>query len=496
MKKKILIGLVISIAILGYFYPNRGDDEVIKSVEIQKIIKLDKNITVVTEQKINQPPTVDAGDDQNITFGDEVRLEAIAKDSDGEVASYLWREGNRTLSEEERFDYKFDKGIHHLTVTVTDNDGAEAEDNVTVNVGIWVLDKIITMNRRGDSGRFNATIHYEYNSDGKITKTMIDLNQDDVVNQVYYYGYDKDGKDTFTAVDFDNDGYIDRNSSPSFSRRVENGYEKWYINGEKSIFTKVETKYNEAGNILETITLKDYLKAYRIDDEGNIVEVEPYSEIDKTKYHYNEDNQLLEVISIDNGKKYINEKYHYQNGQLTLKEYFYDGKLSSQERYIYEEESLKESEYIDYEDGNISRTVHKYYNEKGLLENDEKTKYFYDKNNRVVVEESDNKKYLYFYDNEGNNIEEKLYKKNEDGEFEPYWSRLYDGDKEEFLSFPKHISIIDYDYFSKKHIGKVMIYERRDVYDEHKNLIEIWDDADGKLVEKRFYRFVYNTKES
>jgi hypothetical protein len=55
---------------------------------------------------------------------------------------------------------------------------------------------------------------------------------------------------------------------------------------------------------------------------------------------------------------------------------------------------------------------------------------------------------------------------------------------------------LGYDYFSKKHIGRVIIYKRRDVYDEHNNLIEIWDDADDKLVEKRFYRFVYNSKES
>jgi len=68
MRKRILIGLVLSIAILGYFYPNRQDDEVRKSVEIQKIIKPDKNITVVTEQKINQPPTVDAGADGYIEY--------------------------------------------------------------------------------------------------------------------------------------------------------------------------------------------------------------------------------------------------------------------------------------------------------------------------------------------------------------------------------------------------------------------------------------------
>jgi len=37
--------------------------------------------------------------------------------------------------------------------------------------------------------------------------------------------------------------------------------------------------------------------------------------------------------------------------------------------------------------------------------------------------------------------------------------------------------------------------ERREVYDEHKNLIEIWDDSDGKLIEKRFYRFIYSKKE-
>jgi len=32
--------------------------------------------------------------------------------------------------------------------------------------------------------------------------------------------------------------------------------------------------------------------------------------------------------------------------------------------------------------------------------------------------------------------------------------------------------------------------DKRVVYDKHGNLIEVWDDATGKLIERRFYRFV------
>jgi len=118
-------------------------------------------------------------------------------------------------------------------------------------------------------------------------------------------------------------------------------------------------------------------------------------------------------------------------------------------------------------------------------------KYIYDEDNRVIVEESDKEKYLYFYNNKGNKIRDERYDKNEDGEFIQQWYTLYNGDKEETIFSNRNGSVIRDSFSSKRHItGIILINQKREVYDEHKNLIEIWDDSKDKLIEKRFYRFV------
>ena len=49
---------------------------------------------------------------------------------------------------------------------------------------------------------------------------------------------------------------------------------------------------------------------------------------------------------------------------------------------------------------------------------------------------------------------------------------------------------VEITYDKKLHLGTLVIEKRRDVYDEHGNLIEIWDDVPNELIERRFYRFV------
>jgi len=500
MKKRILIGLVIYIAILGYFYPNREGDELKKSVEIEKITKPDKNITVLTERKINQKPTVEAGDDQNITFGEEVTLEAIAKDRDGDIVSYLWREGNTTLSEDKSFDYKFDKGVHNIQVVVRDNKGAEAEDNITLNVGIWVLDRVEVNNKSTVCGVFDGYIEYEYNGDDKITKVMRDYDRDGIANEIYYYGYDKEGRDSFEAMDFNNDGVIDRNRSKTFysnGKIKESTFVQYRDNG--TLLSISKDVYAQDGQIVKE-SYNENVKEYHYNENNQLLEIVNISnngEYIERKYNYNYDNQLLEVVSMDNeGREVIDEKYLYMDEKLLLREKFYEGKLYSQVYYSYEEEHLKEEKHISYDDENISYTISQYYNKKGLLEKEGETKYLYDEHNRVIVEENDKQKYLYFYNNKGNKIRDERYDKNEDGEFRKQWYTLYNGDKQETIFSNRNGSVIRDSFSSKRHIsGMILINQKREVYDEHKNLIEIWDDASDKLIEKRFYRFVYKRKE-
>ena len=518
MKKRVLIGLVIvSIAIVGYFL--NEDDKAKNSIEVKSENLPVTNIAiVVTNNKniltINQKPTVDAGDDQNITFGDDVTLEAIAKDSDGEILSYLWREGNRTLSEKEHFDYKFKKGVHHLTVIVVDNNGAKVEDNVTVNVGIWVLDKIIVNNHYPSKRMFDGIINYEYNQDGKIVKTMMDFDRDGVADRIYYYGYDKEGRDTFIAFDFDNNGIIDNNISTIFyeNNNIKEINNQFFNRNDGTLSNLRKEKRMEDGRLSKIIitqyrpdALSVDVAEYHYNEKNKLLKIVSISNDEKSmveEYHYNDNSQLVEIVSIENGQNHIDEKYYYKNNKLLIEESFQNNELVFKELYIYEEEVLTKREGLYYDDGSVSDKTIKFYNKKGLLEeeiyqNGAKVKYLYDENNRLIEEERGSSKHYSFYDKDGTKIREDKYEKNENGEFENSSYTLFNEDEIEIVFFDDDgTRILNDGSKSKRHIGSVTILERRDVYDEYKNLIEIWDDSKDKLIEKRFYRFIYSKKES
>ncbi|ADV46072.1 immunoglobulin-like domain-containing protein [Nitratifractor salsuginis] len=89
----------------------------------------------------NRAPTADAGEDQTVTEGEPVTLDASkSTDSDGRIVSYRWTEGNTTLSTKSRFTKSdFTVGTHTVTLTVTDDDGASASDGVLITVNKKVL---------------------------------------------------------------------------------------------------------------------------------------------------------------------------------------------------------------------------------------------------------------------------------------------------------------------------------------------------------------------
>jgi len=64
--------------------------------------------------------------------------------------------------------------VHHITVMVTDNNGAVAQDTIKVNVGYWVLVKIIIHDRNCNGKMYTKGIKYDYNSDGKLTKVLLE----------------------------------------------------------------------------------------------------------------------------------------------------------------------------------------------------------------------------------------------------------------------------------------------------------------------------------
>jgi len=84
---------------------------------------------------INDAPTVDAGKDKTIRIGDDTAISATAKDSDGDIVKYEWKEANILLSDKASFKYKpTTAGKHYLTLTVTDDEDATASDTMIVDV--------------------------------------------------------------------------------------------------------------------------------------------------------------------------------------------------------------------------------------------------------------------------------------------------------------------------------------------------------------------------
>ncbi len=90
----------------------------------------------LTLRCIESPFISNAGSDQNSTIGQHVTLSASqSSDSDGQIVSYEWKEGDVVLSTDENFTKTdFGVGVHTITLTVTDDDNNSASDEVVVTV--------------------------------------------------------------------------------------------------------------------------------------------------------------------------------------------------------------------------------------------------------------------------------------------------------------------------------------------------------------------------
>jgi PKD repeat protein len=80
-----------------------------------------------------KPPIADAGSDQAVLVGTAVMLDASGStDPDGEIVKYEWLDASIVLNESMVFEHTFPKGVHHITLVVTDNDGASGTDDATI----------------------------------------------------------------------------------------------------------------------------------------------------------------------------------------------------------------------------------------------------------------------------------------------------------------------------------------------------------------------------
>ncbi|MFQ5604657.1 MAG: DNRLRE domain-containing protein, partial [bacterium] len=107
----------------------------------------------------NQSPVADAGPNQDVTDADNNGSEGVTLDgsgsfdNDGTIVSYDWSEGGSSIATGLNPAVNLALGVHTITLTVTDNEGATGTDDVvvTVNPGGGGVPGTYTFNPTDDS---------------------------------------------------------------------------------------------------------------------------------------------------------------------------------------------------------------------------------------------------------------------------------------------------------------------------------------------------------
>ncbi len=95
-------------------------------------------VVITVEAIDNQPPLASAGPDQTIIDADGDGVEQVtldgsgSSDPDGIINAYVWRENGQQIASGANPVVNLNLGTHTITLEVTDNDGATAQDQVII----------------------------------------------------------------------------------------------------------------------------------------------------------------------------------------------------------------------------------------------------------------------------------------------------------------------------------------------------------------------------
>jgi hypothetical protein len=127
---------------------NIGGDDLMETlneeIEIQLNDKLEDGDALVelleSAKSLNIPPVADAGEDRTVNSDERGKATILldgtrSYDPDGVISKWSWSEGGgKEIGESPQIRVRLSEGVHNFSLTVTDNGGATAKANITIQV--------------------------------------------------------------------------------------------------------------------------------------------------------------------------------------------------------------------------------------------------------------------------------------------------------------------------------------------------------------------------
>jgi len=115
-----------------------------EDIETQLSEKLEDGDALVelveSAKSLNIPPVADAGEDRTVNSDEEGKATILldgtrSYDPDGIISKWAWSDGEgKQIGESPQIRVRLSKGVHNFSLAVTDNGGAKAKANITIQV--------------------------------------------------------------------------------------------------------------------------------------------------------------------------------------------------------------------------------------------------------------------------------------------------------------------------------------------------------------------------
>ncbi|MAU11687.1 MAG: hypothetical protein CL607_17815 [Anaerolineaceae bacterium] len=238
----------------------------------------------------NVAPIADAGSDQTVVDNDgngnqDVILDGSgSSDSDGTIESYSWVENSVEIATTENPTVNFDVGTYTVTLTVTDDDGATASDDVIITVEaapdttppVIALIGDATVNVEAGTPYTDAGASASDDVDGDLTGSIV---VDNPVNTsvlgTYTVTYDVTDSSGNEAVQVTRTVIVEDTTPPvitvtpqTASITVGDEYTAPTVTANDSFEGDLTTSISEAGEIPDPDTVGTYVVTYDVSDSS------------------------------------------------------------------------------------------------------------------------------------------------------------------------------------------------------------------------------------